>query len=98
MAGDLYQRIPFLNVPIQSMKPIVESRSDELTVSLDSLLVSPDIKEEELLYISSYEEGKKSVSRGSIANKPEVLAYKVDKAYKINLTPQPGVDAVRTKT
>jgi len=50
MAGDLYQRIPFLNVPIQSMKPIVESRSDELTVSLDSLLVSPDIKEEELLY------------------------------------------------
>ena len=81
------------------MKQIVEDRSDELTANLDSILVSPDNKEEVPICISSYGEGKKSIFPGSIDNKPEVLAYKVDnKADKINLAPQPGVDAVRTKT
>jgi len=80
------------------MKSIVEPRSDELSVNLDSLLVSPDIKEEESLCISSCGAGKKSILLGPIDNKPEVLAYKVDhKADNINLALQPGVDAVRTK-
>jgi len=97
MGRDLHQCRPFLNVPIQSIKPIVEPRSDELTVNLASLLISPDIKEEELLCISSYGESKKSLLLGPIDNKPEVLAYKVDHKAD-NFAPQPGFDAVRTKT